>query len=323
MNRPEVQRQRVGIVGVGAMGSIYAALFAAAGHQVWGIDPWRAHREAITAHGLHVSGFGGDRRVKINVSATVAEADRCDLYVVATKAAHVGVAAESIAAHLMASATVVTIQNGLGAAERVLRHLPADQVLLGVAQGFGARMVGPGHAHLTGMQMLRLGEVSGGFTPRLERITDLWAHAGFPVTAFENIEQLIWEKFICNVALGAPSLVSGLTAGELLADEHWREVAMGCATEAFTIARAQNIPISYNDPVAYVEAFVARVADAKPSMLQDYEAGRPSELDAINGQVPVLGRRVNVATPHNDAICQRVRAMEAAREAARESNVSN
>ena len=70
---------------------------------------------------------------------------------------------------------------------------------------------------------------------------------------FGDIDQLIWEKFICNVALGGPSIVSGLPIGELLASETWRPVATGCATEAYEVAKALGINLSFDDPVAYVD----------------------------------------------------------------------
>ena len=113
------------------------------------------------------------------------------------------------------------------------------------------------------------------------------------------------------MAIGGPCLISRLTVGELLADQTWREIAMGCAQEAYDVAIAKGVPMSYDDPIAYVDAFVARVPDAKPSMLQDHLAGRRSEVDAINGQVPVQGRAVGVTTPFNDDVVARVRELEA------------
>jgi 2-dehydropantoate 2-reductase len=301
---------KIAVVGTGAMGSVYAVLFAEAGHDVWAIDTWPEHVNAINREGLKLTGFTGDRTVQVKASTSVSDAGVCDMFVLATKVDGVGPAAQAIAPLLSPDATVVTIQNGLGAAERICEHIPSEQVLLGVAQGFGAQMMGAGHAHQNGMQMLRLGELNGGMTDRLHRIEGVWADAGFPVTAFGDIEQLVWEKFICNVAVGGPSLVSGLTIGELVASQDWRPVVMGCATEAHNVALALGVNITYDDPVAYIDTFVAKMPGATPSMRQDYENGRRSELDAINAQVPVVGRRVGVPTPYNDTICATVRSME-------------
>ena len=301
---------KIAVVGTGAIGSVYAVMFAEAGHEVWAIDTWAEHVDAINNDGLTLTGYTGDRTVAVHASTDVSEAGSCDMYVIATKAAGAAAAARSIAPFLGSDASVVTIQNGLGAAERITEHIHPEALILGVAQGFGASMVEPGHAHQSDMQMLRLGELGGGVTDRLLDVADAWSAAGFPVQTFEDIEQLIWEKFICNVALGGPCLVSGLTVGELLASDSWRPGAIGCATEAYDVARALGVDISFDDPVTYVDAFVARMPDAKPSMLQDHENGRRSEIDAINGQVPVHGKTAGVPTPHNDAICKTVRELE-------------
>lgn len=301
---------KIAVVGTGAMGSVYATLFVEAGHDVWAIDQWAEHVEAINDTGLTLTGFTGHRTVALSASTFVADAGACDMYVIATKASGAGDAAESIAPFVAPETNVIAIQNGLGAAARITEHIASEAVVVGVAQGFGAAMVGPGHSHQNGMKLLRLGELDGGETERLEQVAAVWADAGFPVQTFGDIDQLIWEKFICNVAVGGPSIASGLAVGELLASDTWRPVATGCATEAFKVAKALGVNLSFDDPVAYVDAFVSKMPGAKPSMLQDHENGRRSEIDAINGQVVEQGRKAGVPTPHNDEIFQLVKEME-------------
>ena len=86
--------QKVAIVGTGAMGSVYAALMAEAGNEVWAVDTWTEHVDAINAIGLRVEGASGDRVVRgIRAVTELAEAEPCDLYVIATKGSGVGAAA--------------------------------------------------------------------------------------------------------------------------------------------------------------------------------------------------------------------------------------
>ena len=80
---------KIAIVGTGAMGSVYAGLFASAGHEVWAIDRWREHVDAIREKGLRVEGASGDRTVRIHATTEPGEAGPCDLVVLATKAMHV------------------------------------------------------------------------------------------------------------------------------------------------------------------------------------------------------------------------------------------
>jgi 2-dehydropantoate 2-reductase len=105
---------KVAIVGVGAMGSVYAGLLAAAGHEVWASDTWGEHIDAIRKNGLRVEGASGDRTVRVHATTQPAEAGICDLVIIATKAMHVAAAAESVKPLLGPQTVVLSIQNGLG-----------------------------------------------------------------------------------------------------------------------------------------------------------------------------------------------------------------
>ncbi|MDU8925930.1 2-dehydropantoate 2-reductase [Alisedimentitalea sp. MJ-SS2] len=299
------------VMGVGAMGSVYAALLADAGHEVWAVDTWAEHVDAINAHGLRLEGASGDRVVtSIRATTDVTQVGPCDLCLIATKASGVGPAARAAAPVIGAEALVLTIQNGLGAGDRISQHIAPDNVLLGVADGFGASMKGPGHAHHNAMKLIRIGELNGGLTQRLKQLEKVWQEAGFDARAFDNITQLIWEKFLCNVTFSAPCTVFNETVGELMANpEHWA-IALGAMREAHAIAVAKGIPLGFDDPVAYVTAFGSGMPKARPSMLLDHMAGRVSELDAINGIVPVLGREAGVKTPYNDTLSAVLRQRE-------------
>lgn len=302
---------KIAIIGTGAMGSIYAAQFAEHGHDVFAVDTWGDHVEAINARGLIIEGPGGQRTIEgISAFTTLDKTPQCELYVIATKGNGVGAAARDVAASMASDSLVLTIQNGLGAGERIAEHMSTDNVLLGVADGFGAAMIGPGHAKHNAMKLIRLGEMNGGISERLRLLESTWRGAGFNVEAFEDIHQLIWEKFICNVGLSAPCALFDCTIGELLANPESRSVAMGCMLEAYKLGLKEGVAFSFDDPVAYLEKFVAMMPNANPSLQQDYRAARHSEIDAINGMVPELGRRYGVATPYNETLSALIRARE-------------
>ncbi len=302
---------KIAIFGAGAMGSIYAGLFVEAGHEVHAVDIWQAHVEAINRDGLRIEGASGDRVVTgIRATGDGSTVGACDLYVLATKAAGVGPAAEVIAPLMGAESVVLTIQNGLGAGERIARFLPAERILLGVADGFGASMRGPGHVHHNAMNLIRLGEMNGGMTDRLERVTRIWQDAGFNARAFADIEQLIWGKYICNVAFSGPCTVFDYTLGELMADPAAWEIAKGCAREVAALALAKRIDVDYGDPDEYISAFGRKMPGARPSMLLDHRAGRRSEVDAINGMAVELGRELGIPTPYNEVLTAIIRHRE-------------
>ena len=303
---------KIAVVGAGAMGSVYAGLLASAGNEVWAIDTWREHIDAIRESGLRIEGASGERTVRLHATTDASEPGPCDLVIIATKADGVASAAASIGPLLGDDTLVLTIQNGLGAAERICRHLPPDNVLLGVAGGFGASIRGPGHAHHNGMELIRLGELGGGITERLERIGGVWRDAGFNVRCFDDINQLVWEKFVCNVTYSGSCTVFECTIAGVQGNEHTWQVASNCAAEAYAAGVAKGVRFSFDDPVAHVREFGRKIPHSRPSMLQDYLAKRPSEIDAINGMVPVVAREVGTAAPYNEVVTAIVKAKERA-----------
>jgi 2-dehydropantoate 2-reductase len=303
---------KIAIFGVGAMGSVYAGLMAEAGHEVWAVDIWQAHVDAINQSGLRVEGASGDRVVAgIHASSNAGDVGECDLYVLATKASGVGPAAKLIAPLMGSESMVITIQNGLGAGERIAEFMDTDRVLLGVADGFGASMKGPGHVHHSAMNLIRVGEMNGGMSERLRRITGVWQEAGFNAKAFEDIEQLIWGKYICNVALSGPCTAFDYTLGELMADPAGWAIAQGCALEVYALGQAKNIAFTFDDPIEYITVFGGKMPDARPSMLLDHHAKHPSEIDAINGMAVELGKQLGIPTPYNEVLTAVIRQREA------------
>jgi 2-dehydropantoate 2-reductase len=302
---------KIAIFGVGAMGSVYAGLMAEAGHEIWAVDIWQDHVDAINQSGLRVEGASGDRVVQgIKATTNAQDVSDCDLYVLATKASGVGPAAKMIAPLMGPESMVITIQNGLGAGERIAQYMTTDRVLLGVADGFGASMKGPGHVHHNAMNLIRVGEMNGGMTERLERITRVWQEAGFNAKAFEDIDQLIWGKYICNVAFSGPCTVFDYTLGELIADPAAWAIAQGCAREVQALGQEKNIEFSFDDPIEYITAFGHKMPDARPSMLLDHHARRPSEIDAINGMAVELGKQLGIPTPYNEVLSAVIRQRE-------------
>jgi 2-dehydropantoate 2-reductase len=292
---------KIAIVGTGAMGSVYAALFASAGHAVWAIDRWREHVDAIRKNGLRVEGASGDRTVKLNATTDPRDAGPCDLVVLATKAMHVSQAAQALEPLLGPQTPVLSIQNGLGGPDTAASILGKERVMVGVVGGFGASMRAPGHAHHNGWELVRLGEFGGPITERLKEVEDVWRGAGFRVKVFDDIDQLVWEKLLCNCAYSGPCGIAECTIGEVMADPDLSRISAACATEGFAVATERNIKLGFTDPVAYVRDFGSKIPHARPSVLLDLLARRKSEIDVINGSIP---------RPTNQALTALIRAKE-------------
>lgn len=292
---------KIAIVGTGAMGSVYAGLLASAGHEIWAIDRWQAHVDAMREKGLRLEGVSGDRTVKVNATSDPAQAGPCDLVILATKAMHVAQAAQSIKPLLKKDTPVLSIQNGLGGPDAAASVLGRDRVMVGVVGGFGASMRGPGHAHHNGMELVRLGEFGGPITERLKQVESVWAGAGFRVRLFDDIDQLVWEKLLCNCAYSGPCALADCTIGEVMGDPDLSRVSAACATEVFAMAKEKGVKLGFEDPVAYARDFGSKIPNARPSVLLDLMARRKSEIDVINGAID---------GPVNQAVTALVRAKE-------------
>ncbi len=302
---------KIAIIGVGAMGSIYAGLLADQGkHDVWAIDTWKEHVAAIKANGLRVEGASGDRVAKVHATTNAADVKDADLVIIATKDDGVIGAAKSALQIARKDAPILTIQNGLGSADKVAAIVGSKRIMMGVVGGFGASMKGPGHAHHNGMEFLRLGEMDGGLTPRLETVKQAWEAGGFKVLTFDDIHKMVWEKLICNCTYSGPCALTGLTVGQVQASPSAWSIAAACATEAFMVARARGIELDFDDPVRYVRDFGQKIPNARPSMLLDHLAGRPAEVDNINGAIPREGAKAGIATPVNSMVVALLKAKE-------------
>lgn len=300
---------KVAVIGCGAMGSIYAALLADAGNDVIAVDSWEAHVEAIAAGGLRVEGASGDRTVRIAAATAIPDAP-VDLVVVAVKAAHVAAIGPKLAPLIGPETVVLAIQNGVGSADILAEHVPPDRLALGIAGGFGAIMRGPGHAYHNGMNVIRIGAWAGLPAGAVERVARLWREAGFRTEAVANVVAMQWEKLICNVAYSAPCALTGMTVGEMMDDPVMGPVSRAAAIEAWEVARALGIAIAVEDPVRLARDFAAAMPDARPSLLQDHENRRPSEIDVINGAVPRAAARAGIAAPVNATLTALVKQRE-------------
>lgn len=243
-------------------------------------------------------------------ASTGAVDETMDLVLLAVKAADVEAAARQALPMLGPDTAVLTIQNGLGSAETVAGVVGAQRVAVGIASGFGASRVAPGHVHHNAMRAMRFGPYSSLPHARVESIARTWAHAGFDAAAVTDIAAMQWEKLICNVAYSAPCALTGMTVGQVMDDAEMGPVSRAAATEAWSVARASGVAIAVADAVEHVRAFGAQMPDAKPSALLDHEARRVSEIDVINGAVPRQGARVGVDTPVNATLTAVVKSIE-------------
>jgi 2-dehydropantoate 2-reductase len=191
------------------------------------------------------------------------------------------------------------LQQVLDPGARLAAHLPLAQVL-GCAVHVSAAMPEPGLvAHHIGNRLV-IGEPTGGRSPRVQALAALLQRAGVDAVVAEQVRRDIWQKLLTNLTMNPLSAIAGTTVDRLLADPVMRQLCLNVMREAQEIAQQLGC-----QPEVDTERTLNQIAKAgaiKTSMLQDLEAGRPLELDAIVGTVYALGRALGLPCPSLTAV---------------------
>jgi 2-dehydropantoate 2-reductase len=325
---PGVAGDPILVAGAGAIGSVVGGLLAAAGWPVTLLGR-RPHLEAVRARGLALEGLFGAHRVQGLACVTDPAALRGPYAAVflTTKAYDTAAVAAAVASHLAADGFLVSLQNGLGNVEAAARAVGAARVLGGRVI-FGAELVEPGRARVTVFaDPVLIGSPDAGDRIRRDAAA-AWATqlaaAGIPAEATDTLLAELWGKVLYNAALNPLGALLGVPYGDLAAHSDTRAVMDTVIEEAFAVARAEGVPLRWPDPAAYRAVFYGRLvpvtADHRSSMLQDIERGRPTEIDAINGEVAARGAARGVPAPVNATLTRLIRACAHRRRAPEESS---
>lgn len=299
----------VAVIGSGAMGSLLGGHLSRAGHEVVLYDVFAEHVEAINRDGLSIETPEGEK-ITVHPCATTdpAATAASEVFVVFVKSNATRAVAEQFAALAPENAIAVTMQNGLGNAEILAEHFGADRAAAGVTSQ-GATFLGLGRIRHAGRGASHLC-MRGGDNARLEPFCAALSAAGIEAHIEPDIDNLIWSKLVINVGINALTALTGLENGKLNAHRDLRELMKALVNEAMAVAAALGVEVSHADPVETVMQVAEKTGTNRSSMLQDFDRGRPSEIDVINGAIVREGARVGVPTPANLAVTQLVRALD-------------
>jgi 2-dehydropantoate 2-reductase len=311
---------KIAIVGCGAIGGYVGARLALAGEEVTFIVRG-ANLEAVRGRGVRLILGDGSEQAASNVMATqdCAAAGAQELVILAVKAHQLEAVASDVP-HLFGPDTVVvTMQNGIpywyfhqhggelaGSVVRsvdpsgvIARMIPAERVV-GCVVYPAAELIAPGVVkHIEG-DRFPVGELDGTSSERVRRVSQCFAHGGFKAPVLEDIRAEIWLKLWGNLTFNPISALTRSTLADICQFPATRALAAAMMTEAQAIAHKLGIVfrVSLEKRIAGAE----RVGRHKTSMLQDVEAGRPPELEALVGSVVELGRLTRTPTPHIDTV---------------------
>jgi 2-dehydropantoate 2-reductase len=290
---------RITVVGAGAMGGSYGGLLAVAGHEVSLIDAWAAHVDAINRDGLRLEGVRGEHRVRVP-AATTPIGEGADLVILFVDANNTAVAAKTAAKALAREGFAITFQNGIGNVEQLQAALGKERVLGGSSLCSAARR-GPGHVALTHLGRTTIGETDGALRPRTEALAAALSGAGFETEIAPDVIAVIWEKFVLNCSINAIAATTGLRAGEIARLPELAAFQGRILEEVMAVTAAKGIRLPTPDLAARIKAHGRRKFN-QPSMLQHVEAGRRTEIDALNGALLREAEGLGVPTPYNEAL---------------------
>jgi 2-dehydropantoate 2-reductase len=299
---------KICVIGAGGMGSVFGGLLARSGHEVSFVDTWKENVDAINAGGLRLDGVKGDLKIASKAVAAPPRGLDADLAMIWTDANNTGRAAETAATVLAPDGFAITLQNGIGNVETLVEVLGKPRVAAGSSM-CSAAMRGPGHASFTHMGMTSVGEIDGGGSARVDRVREALAQAGFEARVHPDIMSLVWTKFAHNCAVNAICATTGLRVGEIARVEALDRFQDRVIDEILAVTKANGVTLDDPDFAEHVKAH-CWLKFNRPSMLQHIEAGKRTEIDALNARLVEEGRRLGVPTPYNDALACLLKGVE-------------
>lgn len=300
----------IGIIGAGAIGGWIGARLALAGHRVAMLA--RGTTLQSLAAGLSIHERGVTEHAALQASDDARQLGVQDLLVIAVKAPGLAEVAERARSMIGSNTLILPMLNGvpwwfLGSQRlesvdpdgSIALSLPYDR-LIGCVVHAACRRSAPNAVEVVHADKLILGEPGGGTGERVRRLAILFEEAGIRVEESDNIRRSIWYKLWGNMTMNPLSALTLATADRLLADEDIKPFILACMAEAAEIGASIGCPISETGEDRM--AVTARLGAFKTSMLQDVEAGRTIELEALVGAPREIARRVGIATPNIDLL---------------------
>lgn len=302
---------KIAIVGAGAMGCLYGAkLSSVPANEVYLIDVWKEHIDAVNENGLMMEENGAfvtyDR---VKGTSDPNQVGFCDLVIVFVKSTLTSMAVKSNKAVFGPKTMALTLQNGLGNIDLICAEIGDQNVIAGTT-AHGATMLGPGKMRHAGSGKTIIGELDGSRPDRIEKIASLFTEAGLEADISDNVLGLVWDKLMVNVGINALTGITKLHNGELLDHPEIEALLEAAVSEAHAVAEAKGIRLGWQDPVGHTKEVCKATAANKSSMLQDILNHKQTEIDMINGAIVREGAAAGIPTPVNSVLTNLIKFMQ-------------
>ncbi len=301
---------KISIIGSGAMGSLYGGKLSLSGQDVTLFDVFREHVEKVQRDGLviedAVTGTGVVARPRASVEPR--SVDGSDVLIVFVKSTSTEQVAAQFEAHAGPRTVVLTLQNGLGNEAIIRRHFGPGRTAAGVTS-HGATFLGPGRIRHAGKGPTHIA-MSDGDNAKLAGLADALNNAGFETHVEKDVVALVWSKLVINVGINALTALIGQPNGTLLRYEETKAIMADLVSEAVAVARARGVHFTDDDPLAAVYEVAKKTGANRSSMLQDFDKGRESEIDFMNGAIVREAAALGMPAPVNGTVTRLVKALD-------------
>lgn len=298
---------RIAVVGAGAVGGYFGAMFARAGAPIILIGR-RHFADSVNSRGLALDKSQGQERIRVAATTEMSAIRDCSLILFSVKANDTEETAKQIAPLLQPDATVVCLQNGVDNADRI--RAAAKVVVLSAAVYVAVSVPEPGRVKHLARGDLIIGPPS----ERTVEIANVFNRAAISCRISENIEGELWVKLLCNCALNAISALGHARYGQIAQSADAKHVMEDIVDEVLQVAQASGVILpgirDRESGMAAAMEIATQMAGAFSSTAQDLSRGRPTEIDALNGYISRRGTELGVPVPVNHALFTLVKLAE-------------
>ncbi len=297
---------KAGIIGAGALGSLFAAFFAKSGidYSIFEIDKDTA--DAVK-NGLTL--ISGDSAETFFPEIDTSPAILCDCRIIFlfVKSYSTGDAAAAVRDYLKGDAIIVSLQNGIGNFETAAQYFNEEQILYGITT-IGASKDNASTVRFGGAGTIEFG---GRSKEALVRLSSMLHLAGLDFTVTGTPAKSVWQKAIINAGVNPIAAILGITNGEIINNPHTLELQRNIILEGAAAAEAAGINLIAEDLIETTINVCKKTALNRCSMLQDITNRRKTEIDYINGRIVEILKNSGIAAPYNESVYSLIKALEA------------
>ena len=291
--------KQVLMVGAGSVGGFFGAHLAKQNpHVSFLLRPKTL--AAVQQNGLTIRSAGGTFTVHPPAASDPRDLPRPDLIILSVKAYDLDEVMAQIEPVMTDATTILTLQNGVDTEDRLIARFKRDCVVGGVAFIY-SKIAAPGVIDHYKKGAVAVGELMGHKSPRVLAIADLFKQAGIPCQLTDDVRKSKWEKMCWNCVFNPLTVLIDDKVAKALEHPELLRVVHQIVEEVAAVAAAVKVPLA-PDMAEKVVRWTQEIRDIHTSMYDDWKAGRPTEIEYLNGYVARLGREHGVPTPVNDAL---------------------